>query len=139
MKKVLLLTSIFANIVSSNVFNDIENLIQDKNYVLPAKKAFHFEYTRNESSTILNWKIKSGYYLYYDSIKVVKSNELLQYEVLEGNILNHKDEFFGETKIIKEKIKIFVNNKDLSKYETVFYQGCSEKGFCYPIQSIKIQ
>ena len=50
----------------------------------------------------------------------------------------HEDEFFGKTKIIKNLYKISFKAPQSGTKTKLFYQGCSEKGFCYPLQSINI-
>ena len=52
--------------------------------------------------------------------------------------LDYEDEFFGETEIIKNILEIEFKNDVLDMEAKIYYQGCSEKGFCYPIQEVKI-
>ena len=59
---------------------------------------------------------------------------------ISANLYDHEDEFFGKTKIIRNKLKISINNLEISdnKEINIYYQGCSDKGFCYPVQNLKI-
>ena len=43
-------------------------------------------------------------------------------------------------KIIRNKFKISIENvgSDASNDMEIHYQGCSDKGFCYPMQTFKI-
>ena len=60
-----------------------------------------------------------------------------KYKVLDSKVLDHEDIFFGKTKILKDMLVISVKNAPFKVLE-VSYQGCSEKGFCYPIQKVNI-
>ena len=47
-----------------------------------------------------------------------------------------RDEFFGETEILRDEFIISIEiNSSLNLSEVlIYYQGCSEAGFCYPMQ-----
>ena len=112
----------------------------EKNEILPAKEAFGFQFIKKNDNIIASWNIKKNYYLYLNSI-VVKDfnvNNEISYKILKGNPMDYSDEFFGDTKIIKDIFKISYNSTHDKSETTVYYQGCSEKGFCYPLQSINI-
>ena len=52
----------------------------------------------------------------------------------------HNDEFFGESKIFRDKILIKLNKSiglDLNNI-LIKYQGCADIGICYPIQIHKL-
>ena len=59
------------------------------------------------------------------------------YKVLDSKVLDHEDIYFGKTKILKDKLVISIKNSPFKALE-VSYQGCSEQGFCYPIQKVNI-
>ena len=86
----------------------------------------------------LSWDIKEGYYLYLSSILIEKDGLPVDHKIDEANILFHQDEFFGETKIIREILRISLKDFDQISNSKIFYQGCSDKGFCYPIQTINL-
>ena len=85
----------------------------------------------------IKWIIGDEYYLYLDSIKVMANNELIKHKILDSKVLDHEDIFFGKTKILKDKLVISIKNSPFKSLE-VSYQGCSEQGFCYPIQKVNI-
>ena len=58
--------------------------------------------------------------------------------MLDGDPVDHQDEFFGNTMIIKNLFRISFKNIPNNSETQIFYQGCSDKGFCYPVQSINI-
>ena len=76
--------------------------------------------------------------MYLNSISIKQEENEIAFKSLEGNILEHEDEFFGKTKIIKNLYKISFKVPQSATKTKLFYQGCSEKGFCYPVQSINI-
>lgn len=110
------------------------NLLKD-NDVRPAEEVFIFSYLTKDSKLHLNWEIKENYYLYLNSILIKRGEDSLEYKINETNIIDHEDEFFGKTKIIRNSLNISVNNEIKDAQIKVFYQGCADKGFCYPIQS----
>ena len=65
----------------------------------------------------------------------MQGDKNLEFKIDEGNIIEHEDEFFGKTQIIRDSLKISLNNVINIEETKVFYQGCADKGFCYPIQS----
>ena len=107
------------------------------NEVLPASEAFKLETEVTEDKLLIKWIIVDEYYLYLDSIKVNANEMPIKHKLLESKIIDHEDIFFGKTKILKERLVISVKNSSFKDIE-VNYQGCSERGFCYPVQSIKI-
>ena len=107
------------------------------NEVLPASEAFKLETEVTEHELLIKWIIVDEYYIYLDSIKVNANEIPIKHKLLESKIIDHEDIFFGKTKILKDRLIISVKNSSLKDIE-VNYQGCSERGFCYPVQSIKI-
>ena len=107
---------------------------------MPANEVFIISFEESKNDLKINWKIEKGYYLYLNSIKVTKIKDVIDYQIIESELFEHEDEFFGKTMIIRNKIKITIENVDLdgSKDMKIRYQGCSDKGFCYPIQTFKI-
>ena len=114
------------------------NLLED-NEVRPAEEVFIFSYLTKDSKLHLNWEIKENYYLYLNSILIKRGEDSLEYKINETNIIDHEDEFFGKTKIIRNSLNISVNNEIKDVRIKVFYQGCADKGFCYPIQNKDLQ
>ena len=136
MKKLFLLLSLLL-ISIINIADERNIFIAKDNFVLPVNEAFRFELLKNTHTLKLIWNIKEKHYLYLDSIVVKEGDNIIEYNILDSKIIDHEDEFFGKTKILKNKLTISIKNKSYNKLE-VTYQGCSEKGFCYPSKSIKI-
>lgn len=137
MKNLFILVAML-NVSSINISAEEELLFNIKdNKILPANEAFKLETFIVQDALQIKWIIKDGYYLYFDSILVKANKELIKYKVLDSNVLDHEDIFFGKTKILKDKLVISVKNAPFKILE-VSYQGCSEQGFCYPIQKVNI-
>ena len=127
------------NVSSISISADEELLFNIKNNeILPANEAFKLETALAQDTLQVKWIIKDGYYLYFDSIIVKANKELIKHKVLDSKVLDHEDIFFGRTKILKDKLVISIKNAPFKILE-VSYQGCSEQGFCYPIQKINIK
>ena len=118
---------------NSKFFNEIEE-------ILPAKEVFKITFLENNTNLEINWNIEEGYYLYLNSIGIEIDKNKGKYKIISANLYDHEDEFFGKTKIIRNKLKISINNLEISdnKEINIYYQGCSDKGFCYPVQNLKI-
>ena len=137
MKKLFILVAML-NVSSINISAEEELLLNLKNNkILPANEAFKLETSLLQDTFKIKWIIGDEYYLYLDSIKVTANKELIKHKILDSKVLDHEDIFFGKTKILKDKLVISIKNSSLESLE-VSYQGCSEQGFCYPIQKVTI-
>ena len=112
--------------------------LQD-NEIKPADEVFVMSYSEDGGVLKVNWSIEDGYYLYFDSILIKENQKIVDFDVTDGMIIDHEDEFFGETKIIRNILEI----SSLEDIETnlikITYQGCSDRGFCYPVQNKNIR
>ena len=138
MKKTLFIIIIFAtsfNLLAQDSFM----LPQENNRILPAEKAFGFKFIEDDDGIVATWSIKESYYLYLRSIKIKNKESEIEYTMLDGDPVDHQDEFFGNTMIIKNLFRISFKNIPNNSETQIFYQGCSDKGFCYPVQSINIK
>ena len=137
MKKLFILVAML-NVSSINISAEEELLFNLKNNkILPANEAFKLETSLVQDTLKIKWIIGDEYYLYLDSITVTANKELIKHKILDSKVLDHEDIFFGKTKILKDKLVISIKNSSLESLE-VSYQGCSEQGFCYPIQKVTI-
>ena len=135
MKKTLFLILSIALIEGNEnyVFQYLEN-----DEILPADEVFIVTQKKENDILFINWDIKENYYLYLDSIVLKEDQKVVNFYIEDGDISNYEDEIFGETKIIKNFLNISFSNASKKTKVKVFYQGCSEKGFCYPVKSINI-
>ena len=129
---------VIINLSSFNISGDEKLLFNLKNNeILPADEAFKLETSLVQDTFKIKWIIGDEYYLYLDSIMVKANKELVKHEIIDSKVLDHEDIFFGKTKILKDKLVISIKNSSFKSLE-VSYQGCSEQGFCYPIQKVNI-
>lgn len=100
---------------------------------LPAGQAFEFDFLQQGDSLQLTWQIKPGYYLYRQKLTLSSQNVTLSNWQLPA-ALDHEDEFFGKTQIYRDHLSIPVNIYQTGNNPTLTltWQGCSDKGFCYP-------
>ena len=137
MKKLFILVAML-NVSSINIIAEEELLFNLKNNkILPANEAFKLETSLVQDALKIKWTIGDEYYLYLDSITVMANKKPIKHEILDSKVLDHEDIFFGKTKILKDKLVISIKNSPFKSLE-VSYQGCSEQGFCYPIQKVNI-
>ncbi len=116
--------------------NDNSFLYNKKNDFLPVDKAFKFEVYSFEDLKQLDIKfnIAPGYYLYKSKINI-SIDPILDFEFIKANGIIKEDEFFGKQEVFYKTtaIKIISKSQLPNNYKVILkYQGCSEKGLCYP-------
>ncbi len=82
---------------------------------------------------VLNWTIAPGNYLYRDKIAVMRPDgSRLEVATAKGEVKD--DPSFGQTEIYRNQAQAVVSATSLPQdgKVTVTYQGCAEKGICYP-------
>ncbi len=106
---------------------------------LPPEQAFEFSGELTGPNTLhLRWVIADGYYLYKDKIKVRTDSALVQFgapTLPKGD--EKTDEFFGTQEVYHQQVEGDVSFSRASPeagavQAKVTYQGCAEKGYCYP-------
>lgn len=110
---------------------------------LPVEQAFHLETKKvDEQGVHLQYIIADGYYLYKNKFSFKSDNPevtLGEPNLPQGKI--KQDEFFGEIEAYHAVLDIVIpvnNPKGLPFSLAVNYQGCAEKGLCYPMESASI-
>jgi thioredoxin:protein disulfide reductase len=107
--------------------------------LLPAEQAFQFFAQVKDANTLhLNWLLADGYYLYREKIKLtVKSGDVTvgNYEIPHGTAKH--DESFGDVEIFHQELNFDVpllrqNAAAQTITLEVGYQGCADRGVCYP-------
>ena len=117
--------SIFDTSSSSLFSNDDEFLLVDQ--------AFVFNFDQQTNLLKISFDISEGYYLYRHQFKFTSNNAKFSAVDLPQGI-DHEDEFFGVQQIYKKQLSFTVNleqAQDNASF-TVRYQGCADKGLCYP-------
>lgn len=123
--------SIFDTSSASLFSNDDEFLKVDQAFIL------NFDQDNNQLN--ISFDISEGYYLYRHQFKITSDNARLSPVDLPQGI-DHEDEFFGVQQIYTEQLKFTLNieQADENAVITVRYQGCADKGLCYPPTKKKI-
>ena len=118
---------------------DISLMYLQDNEIKPADEVFVMNYSEDGGVLKVNWSIEDGYYLYFDSILIKENQKIVDFDVTDGMIIDHEDEFFGETKIIRNILEISSKEEIETNFIEIAYQGCSDRGFCYPVQNKNIR
>ena len=118
---------------------DISFMYLQDNEIKPADEVFIMSYSEDGDVLKVNWSIEDGYYLYFDSILIKENQKIVDFDVTNGMIIDHEDEFFGETKIIRNILEISSIEEIETNLIEITYQGCSDRGFCYPVQNKNIR
>ena len=132
--KLLILRTLFLFIfLCNNAFSEgIFSSKNDKKTFLSSDEAFQVSLEEDSRDHLLiNFKVADGYYLYKDKIKIYSNKkEVFDIEFPESKI--KEDEFFGKSEIFEESFFIKIYVKDKINSLNIIYQGCAEKGLCYP-------
>lgn len=112
---------------------------------LPAEKAFQTQVQQiDPNNFVINWQIKPGYFLYADRIKLtepadsnvhlgaIRFPETIQKTDKQGRVFNvYRKNLALQVPVLGEQ-----PGESLIKLN---YQGCSDKGFCYPPKTKQIK
>lgn len=114
--------------------------------LLPAEQAFRFFATVKDANTLhVNWEIAKGYYLYREKIQLeltdAAGNQLGNYSVSRG--APKYDEAFGQVEIFHNEVGFdlpLIRTNSSANIITLQakYQGCADRGVCYPPMTQKI-
>ncbi|MGZ5075551.1 MAG: protein-disulfide reductase DsbD [Methylobacter sp.] len=120
------------------------NLFEDQ--LLPPEQAFEFlASVKDDHSLHVNWHIADGYYLYREKIQFELINadgvKLGTYDIPKGT--PKQDEAFGQVEIFHNELGFdlpLIRSSQAAQNVTLQakYQGCAERGVCYPPMSKKI-
>ena len=107
--------------------------------VLPADESFKFSAFQIEDRIILSWELKENCFLYKDKFKTYSDNDLVENQKVEGEAIRINDIYFGNVDVFYNGVRQTIDNTEDIGFVKVVYQGCNEKGFCYPPISKEIQ
>lgn len=106
---------------------------------LPVEKAFSIDFYQQNDELEINIHIEPGYYLYRKQFKFTPNNATYDPIFLpEGE--SHEDEYFGVQQIYKEDFSFTIKLLSVQDNASIKlrYQGCAEKGLCYPPTSMTL-
>ncbi|MEK7666605.1 MAG: protein-disulfide reductase DsbD [Pseudomonadota bacterium] len=113
---------------------------------LPPDQAFRLVADVTDANTVTaRVRIASGYYLYRDksSAKLVRGDglKLGKLDITRGQVKD--DPYLGKTEVIHDELSIRISlerrNTSATDVELeIGYQGCAEKGICYPPATKKV-
>lgn len=107
--------------------------------LLSEDAAFPFSIDVIDDNTLsLRWRIAEGYYLYRDKIRVI-SDHLSHIQLSQGQI--YTDEFFGEQRIYRGEdgiAQLYFSQPATQQPFDIQFQGCADKGICFPIMQRRI-
>lgn len=116
--------------------NDDFSFYDEKEAFLPLEEAFQFSLLPSEDESIINIEVNNalGYYTYKEKFKIaIDSSSEIKITYPQGDY--KEDAFFGKQEVYfgKKIISILLKNKSLTERKIkINFQGCSEKGLCYP-------
>ena len=97
--------------------------------ILPVDEAFRFGSYEEGESLRLFWQVLPGYYLYRDKFRFEQAGSEVHVELPGGHL--RQDEIFGEVEVLTGFVEVSL---PLVAGTRVYYQGCAERGYCYPPQ-----
>ena len=120
------------------------NLFEDA--LLQPDQAFEFFASVKDDHTVhVNWRIADGYYLYREKVQLELINadgvKLGSYDIPRGT--PKQDEAFGQVEIFHNELGFdlpLIRSSQSAQTVTLQakYQGCADRGVCYPPMSKKI-
>ena len=120
----------------SSFANDDFSFYDEKETFLPIEEAFQFQLLPDENKSLIKIELNNapGYYTYKDKFNVsLEPSTTIETTYPQGEI--KEDEFFGKQEVYFGIQIITILLKDLVLTDQkirIDYQGCSEKGLCYP-------
>lgn len=98
---------------------------------LAHEQAFIFEARSiSQDKVQLNWTIAPDYYVYKYQLAVRSGQQAVKFTLPVAKAKH--DEFFGDTEVYYQQLNFPVAVEPNKEYQ-VSYQGCAEKGLCYPL------
>jgi len=116
------------------------SLFSNDDEFLKVDQAFTFNFYQKNNLLKVSFDIAPGYYLYRHQFKF-KGKDVNFTQVTLPNGIDHEDEFFGVQKIFTEQLSFTINLEHVNSDANIkiTYQGCAEKGLCYPPTSQVIE
>ena len=124
----------FGSHAQQSIFDTSDSsLFNNENEFLKPEKAFMLNFSQNDNKLDINFDIAPGYYLYKKQFKF-NSDQASYEKITLPQGVEHQDEFFGVQQIYTEKLSfdVLFTQVNQDALLSITYQGCAEKGLCYP-------
>lgn len=119
------------------LLNTASQLTHSEDELLPPEQAFQFFASAQDAHTLkVEWLIAPNYYLYREKIQLTLNGAQLEaYSIPHGE--PKEDEAFGKVEVFHNSLSFTVplirsNNAMQSVSLIANYQGCADRGVCYP-------
>ena len=110
---------------------------------LPPEKAFIAQVAQLTPNTVeVGFSVAPGYYLYKEKFAFQSADVLLQPPAQPPGIAHFDETFQKNMEIYRESVRFTVNvseSKNRPWVLEVLYQGCADKGLCYPPMKLSAQ
>ena len=116
-----------------SIFSSPASLFSNDDEFLKIDKAFIFDFHQQNNKLQVSFNIADGYYLYRHQFKFTTENAtIVPVDLPEGE--HHEDEFFGVQQIFTGQLAFTIDITEAKSDAniTIRYQGCADKGLCYP-------
>ncbi|MFZ2726036.1 MAG: protein-disulfide reductase DsbD [Methylococcaceae bacterium] len=119
------------------LLNTASQLTHSEDELLPPEQAFQFFASAQDAHTLkVEWLIAPNYYLYREKLQLTLNGAQLEaYSIPHGE--PKEDEAFGKVEVFHNSLSFTVplirsNNATQSVSLIANYQGCADRGVCYP-------
>jgi len=121
------------NTLAQQSIFDSSALFSNDDEFLKPEQAFIYNFHQKNNKLTISFDIAEGYYLYKKQFKFSAVNATFSDVALPLGI-DHEDEFFGLQQIYTEQLTfdILLTQVAPDGKITIRYQGCAEKGLCFP-------
>jgi thiol:disulfide interchange protein DsbD len=124
----------FVTLAQESIFDtSSSSLFSNEGEFLKPEQAFVFNFDQQNNQVSVTFDIAEGYYLYKKQFKFTSENSELADVALPVGV-DHEDEFFGKQQIYVNELAFTVplTSVDTNGQLHIRYQGCAEKGLCFP-------
>lgn len=97
--------------------------------ILPVDDAFRFGFYAEANGMKVFWQVMPGYFLYRDKFQFVRDDVEFTVTLPRGE--KRMDEIFGEVEVLGGLVEVELPGDPPI---IVSYQGCADRGYCYPPQ-----
>ena len=133
----LLACSLLLQSPGGHAQNSLAAALQQQSEFLPVRDAYRLDgAVTGDGQLRLYWQIAEGYYLYQHMFKVMhaEASTPTNLSIDFPPALDKTDEFFGDVSVYYDEADLAVSlpNGEAQLTLAVTYQGCADKGLCYP-------